>query len=100
MEDIADPRWGILIVLGALGALFLYNALAPSARRRWGWGRDGSAGPLSRWSYGIIGALLVCIALITGFPWTSPPAPLLVWLGVNLVAFFIAGYFDVRSNRG
>ena len=94
-----NPRWGLLLLLGGLSAFFFYCAVRPSAGRGWGWGRSGQAGPISRASYAVIGALVLCTGLLGGFSWDSLPKPLLGWLGVNLAAFFIAGLADAHRNR-
>jgi len=99
MTDWPSPRWAILVPFTAAGVYFLHGALVASARRRWGWGRGGFAGPMSRLSYGVIGCMFLATALVTGLEWETAPGWLSTWFVVNFLATFAVAIRDARKNR-
>jgi len=94
---------GALLCL-ALAALCATTALVPRWRKGWGWGRGGSAGPISAvgWA-GIVAAFLLFAAAIASEPmgWVSDPFFSLLMLLGGFAVFVAAGVVDsVRNEQG
>ena len=99
MDQLPEVRWGVLVLFSYLAGVFLRNA-AIAQKRRWAWGRMGSGAPLSRMSFGVIGALFLCMALILGLAWTVVPLFLVGWFALNFIAFLAVGFLDSRGWKG
>lgn len=94
---------GAALVCLVLATLAATVALVPKWRKRWGWGRTGTAGPISGvgWA-GIVGAFLLLAAALASGPLGWVPDPFFsLLLGLGGFALFIgAGAFDsVRNSR-